>query len=218
MQAQFPTHRAAYIGAPLLRVLHQRAALDALRECTAVELPLAAFFRLKAMQLAVMPGQRADTDQPHIVWPWLASHSTVGQHPGVDTVRFPDLCQLLPRFLEPQLLTQFLGFVALFGLDRCQLREFLVEPVLAHLQRRKTTIPTTLVRFGLGGDVFHHQDAHREELAQKRCQAQFPVPAGSGGRRQLLLALLAVLTWLATRGVAPPARAAHPGATLFRFL
>src|SRR5258707_880357 len=87
MQAQFPIHRAAYIGPPPLRVLHQRAALDALRECTAVELPLAAFFRLKAMQLAVMPGQRADTDQPHIVWPWLASYSAVGGEPRPDNMR-----------------------------------------------------------------------------------------------------------------------------------
>ncbi len=133
-------------------------------------------------------------------------------------MRFPDLCHLLPRFLEPKLLAQFLGFVALLGLDRSQLAQFLVEPVLTHLQRRKPAIPATLVRFGLGFDVFHHKDAHRQELAQKRRQAQFPVPPCSGGRRQLLLALLAVLTWLATRGVAPSAAATHLGAALFRFL
>jgi hypothetical protein len=218
VQAQFPIHRAAHIGFPPLRVLHQRAALDALRERTAVELPLAAFLWLEAMQLAVMPAERADADQPRVIWLLLPSHSTGGKHPGVYTVHFPDLCQLFPRFLEPQLFTQFLGFVALFDLDRSQLAEFLVEPVLAHLQRRKTAIPATLVQFGLGFDVFHHKDAHREELAQKRCQAQFPVPTCSGGRREFLLALLAILTWLATRGVAPSAGAAPLGAALFRFL
>ncbi len=77
MQAQFPIHRPAHIGFPPLRVLHQHAALDALRERAAVELPLAAFLWLEAMQLAVMPAERADADQPRVIWLLLPSHSTV---------------------------------------------------------------------------------------------------------------------------------------------
>ncbi len=217
VQAQFPVHRAAYIGFAPLWVPDQRATLDAQRERAAVGLALASLLRLEAMQLAVMPAERAEADQPCSIWLRLASHGAVGEYPGIDTVRFPDLCQLLARLLESQPLAQCFGLVALFGLDRCQLAEFPVEPVLAHFERRKGLIPA-LFATGPGLDVLDHEDAHREELAEPDCQAQFPVPTGPGGRRQLLAVLLAVLARLAARGLARATSVAHAGAVLLRFL
>src|SRR5262249_1170615 len=121
-------HRPTYIGFAPLRMLDQHAALDPQRARATIRLALASPLWLEAMQLAVMPAERADTDQPRLIWLGLSSHGTIGQHPGIDAVRFPDLCQLLPRFLEPQLLAQGFGFVAPFGLDGSQLREFRIEP------------------------------------------------------------------------------------------
>jgi len=165
----------------------------------------------------VVPIQGCNADDPLIAWGRLPSHGAVGQYPGIDTVRFPDLCQLLARLLEPQPLAQCFGLVALFGLDRCQLAEFLVEPVLAHFERRKGLIPA-LFATGPSLDVLDHEDAHREELAEPGRQAQFPVPTGPSGRRQPLLAPLAVLARLAARGLAIAAGAAHARALLFRLL
>ena len=131
-------------------MLDQRAALDVQRERAAVGFALAILLWLKAMQLAVIPAERAETDQPRRIWLGLSSHGAVGRYPGIDAVRFPDLCQLLPRLLESQLLTQVLGFPSLFGLDRSQLRELLVKPLLADLQRGKTGVPACLaINYGI---------------------------------------------------------------------
>src|SRR5260221_1847497 len=205
VQAQSPTLRAPHICLPPCGMLHEHAALDAKGERAAVGRPLAAFPWLEAMQLASMPDQRRDARRPRSSRLRLASYGTVGQHPGIDSVGLPHLCQLLPRFLQTQLVSQGFRLVPLPGLDRSQLREFLVEPRFAHFKWGKASIPAALVGPGAGFDVFHDKDAHREELAQQGRQAQFPLPARSGRRRQLLLALPAVLArlpagWLALAG------------------
>ena len=81
----------------------------------------------------MVPIQGRDADDPPIVRGLAPSHSAMSKYPGIDAMRFPDLCQLLARFLESQPLAQFFGFIALFGLDCCQLPQFLVEPRFAHL-------------------------------------------------------------------------------------
>src|SRR5260221_7526982 len=96
------------------------------------------------MELAVVPIQGCNADDPLIAWGRLPSHGAVGQYPGIDTVHFPHLCQLLARLLEPQPLAQCFGLVALFGLNRRQLAEFRIEPVLAHFERGKGLIPAPL--------------------------------------------------------------------------
>src|SRR5260221_10500226 len=96
------------------------------------------------MELAVVPIQGCNADDPLIAWGRLPSHGAVGQYPGIDTVHFPHLCQLLARLLEPQPLAQSFGLVALFGLNRRQLAEFRIEPVLAHFERGKGLIPAPL--------------------------------------------------------------------------
>ena len=130
----------------------------------------------------------------------------------------PHLRQLLPRLLKTELVAHFLGLVALPCLDRSQLREFLVEPLLAHFQRGKTAIPMALVGFGLRLDVFHHEDTDREDLAQPLRQSQFPLPARPGGGWELLSAVLAVLAHLPIRSLALAAGTAHSGAVLLRLL
>ena len=68
---------------------------------------------------------------------------------------FPDRCQLVARFLEPQLIAHGFGFVALLGLDGCQLAEFRVEPLLADFQRGKALIPSLFAtRAGLDVNTF----------------------------------------------------------------
>src|SRR5260221_464077 len=218
VQAQSPTLRAPHIRFPPCGMLHEHAALDAQRECAAVGRPLAAFPWLETMQLTAMPDQRRDAHQPRIIRLLLSSHGTVGQHPGIDTVGLPHLCQLLPRFLQTQLVSQGFRLVPPHGLDRSQLREFLVEPRLAHFKWGKASIPAAFVGPGAGFDVFHYKDAHREELAQQGRQAQFPLPARPGRRWQLLLALPAVLARLAPGRLAPSTGAAHARAAPFRFL
>ena len=196
----------------------RKAPLDAQGERAAVGRPLAAFLWLEALQLAAMPDQRRDAHQPRIIRLPFSSHGTVGQHPGIDTVGLPHLCQLLPRFLQTQLVAQNFRLVPPPGLDRSQLREFLVEPRLAHFKWGKAAIPAALAGPGAGFDVFHYKDAHREELAQQGRQAQFPVPARSSRRRQLLLALPARCARLAAGGLAPSTGVAHARAAPFRLL
>src|SRR5215469_16245439 len=201
-------HGPAHIGFAPSWMLDQRATLDPQRACAAVGLALASLLWLEAMGLAMVPIQGRDADDPPIVWSRLPSHCAVGQHPGIDTMRLPRLCQLLARFLQSQPLAQFPGLVALFGLHRSQLTELPIEPVLARFERGKGLIPA-LFATGRGFDIFHHKHTDREELAEPGCQAQFPRPSGPGGGRQLLLAPLAVLAWLAARGLAFAAGAAH---------
>jgi hypothetical protein len=109
-------------------MLDQRATLDALRERAAVWLALVSLLRLEAMQLAMVPIQGRDADESPIVWGLAPSYGAMGKDPGIDAMRFPYFCQLLARFLQPQLLTQLLRFVALFDMDCSQLPQFLVEP------------------------------------------------------------------------------------------
>jgi len=61
-------------------------------------------------------------------------------------------------------------------------------------------------------------DAHGKKLTEPTRQPEFPLPAGLGGRRDLLLAVLAILALLATRGVAYSTRAAHLRTLLLGFL
>src|SRR5260221_6914750 len=84
-------------------------------------------------------------------------------------------------------------------------------------QRRKLLIPTLLAT-GCRFDVFDHEDAHRKKLAEQGSKAQLPLPAGSGGRREFLFALMPVWSGLATRRFSMPAGTAHAGRVLFGFL
>ena len=121
MQTQFATSRPADGGFPPLRVCDQGAAFDSLRERAAVGLPLASPLWLEAVQLPVVPGERRDAHQSLIVRGRAPSYRAVGQHPRIDAVRSPDLCQLLPRLLESQLFSEFFCLITLLGLDRSQL-------------------------------------------------------------------------------------------------
>src|SRR5258708_7623839 len=170
------------------------------------------------MQLPMTPGKRRNAHQSSIVRGLVPSYRTVGQHPRIDAVRFPDLCQLLPRLLESQLLSECFCFVTLVDLDRSQLVYFLVKPLLADLERGKTGVPACLALPSPGFDILDHEDTHWKDLAEKGGQVQFPLPACLGGGRQLLLALFAVLARLAARGLAIAAGAAHARAVFLRFL
>src|SRR5260370_14725352 len=70
---------------------------------------------------------------------------------------------------------------------------------------------------GASIDVFDHEDADREELAEEPRQTKFPLPACPGRRRQFLLALMPILAWLAARGLAPPARSVLSSTLFLRF-
>jgi hypothetical protein len=94
-------------------MLHERPALDALRERSPVWLALASWFRLQAMQLSPMPHQGSNADEPGIVRYRASSDSTMSHYPRIDTMRFPDLCQLYPRLLKAQLISQGFGFPSL---------------------------------------------------------------------------------------------------------
>jgi len=89
--------------------------------------------------------------------------------------------------------------------------------MLADLQRRKGGVPASLAMPRPSFDVFHHEDAHGKELAEKGGQVQFPLPAGPGGGRQPLFVVFAVLARLAAGGLAIAACTAHAGAVLLRF-
>ncbi|HXZ05989.1 MAG TPA: hypothetical protein VEH81_14240, partial [Ktedonobacteraceae bacterium] len=67
-----------------------------------------------------------------------------------------------------------------------------------------------------GGNVLNHTHTDREDLAEEADQSQFPLPACSGRWWQFFLALLAVLTWFATRGLAVATSPTHSGRIPFR--
>src|SRR5215471_9876781 len=133
-------------------------------------------------------------------------------------MRMPHLRHLVAALFEPKLIAKLLRLEALQGLDRSQLSQLLIKPVFADLQRGKVPIPAALspVRWGL--DVLYGKDAHGEEPTEPTHQPEFPLPTSLGGGRDFLLAVLAVLALLATRGVAFSARAAHLRALLLGFL
>ena len=80
-------------------MLDQCATFDPQRERATIRLALASLLRLEAMQLAVMPGERADADQPPIVRK-LAPPRRYGQDQASIQWAFT-LRQLLTRFLNP---------------------------------------------------------------------------------------------------------------------
>ena len=218
MQTQFAVHRTAYVRLAPLGVQDQRSTLDAQRERSSLSSAFPAFGRLQLMQLTVMPIERRDADQARIIRRLASSYSCIGEHPCVYAMRLPYLRHLLVGLFETQLPPQLLRLEALHGLDRSQLSQLPVKPVFANLQGGKAPIPAPLALFRLGLDVFYGEDTHGEELTEPARQPEFPLPAGSGGRRDLLLAVLAVLTWLAARGVTSSTRAAHLRALLLGFL
>lgn len=132
MQTQLAIHRSANRRFSPFGMDHERSPLDPARKRPAIGLAFSPFLGLETVQLAVMPDEWSHAHQPLIVWGCLPPHYTIGQHPGINAVRFPDLGQLLARFLQAQLLPQGFRLVALQDLERRELLDLLVKPVLAH--------------------------------------------------------------------------------------
>jgi len=141
VQAYPPVQRATHIRVAPFRVVHQGAALDALRQRAPVGLALASSFCLQTVQLTVMPDQGRYTHEPHIVRRDAASNSAMSQDPGIDTMRVPVLCEFPARLLEPKVLTQGVRFPSLLDSHRGYLLQGVVEPQLADSQRRKAPVP-----------------------------------------------------------------------------
>jgi hypothetical protein len=99
VQTQLAIHRSPNGCLSPFWMLNQRATFDPLRECPAIGLALATFLWLETMQLPMMPDERSNANQPPIIKRSLPSNRTLCQHPGINAVCFPDLSQLLARFL-----------------------------------------------------------------------------------------------------------------------
>src|SRR6266568_904970 len=171
------------------------------------------------MELAAMPDQGGDADQPGVIRCGTTSYGAVRQHPSIHTMRVPDLCQLLARLLEAQLLTERLRFPPLLDGHRSQFVESVIKPDLAHLQRGERAVPPTScagARHSL--DVLDHEGTDREQVTQEGGQSPFPLPTGFRGGWQFLPALVPVLARLTTGSLAIPACAAHARTLLFGFL
>src|SRR5260221_12455904 len=119
------------------------------------------------MQLPMTPGKRRNAHQSSIVRGLVPSYRTVGQHPRIDAVRFPDLCPLLPRLLESQLLSECFCFVTLLALDRSQLVYFLVNPLLADLERAKSGVSACFALPSPGFAISAHEDTPWKDLAEQ---------------------------------------------------
>src|SRR6266568_5022846 len=217
MQTELAIHRAPNGRLPPLRMLDQGATLDAEGERAPVGLSLPALLGLETMQLPMMPDEGSHAHQLCVIGSRWSSNRSSRQHPGVYAMSFPDLCSLLARFLETQLLPQGFRFVALLSHHGCELAEFLVKPLFAHLQRRKALIPPLLAT-GCCFDVLDRKNTDWKQCAEKGGQAQFPLPACLGRRREFFLALMPIVPGLATRRVSPATSATHPGRVLFCFL
>src|SRR5258708_8857332 len=161
-------------------MLDQGSPFNPYRERSSIGAALATLAWLKAMELAVMQVERSDAHQPPIIRGHASSYGTMSQHPGIDTVGFPHLCQLLARLLEAQLIAQGFCFVALHDLKRRELSDFLIEPVFAYFQRGEAFIPTALALFRHARNIFHDQPTHPENLPEKSCETEFPLPSGPG--------------------------------------
>ncbi len=218
MQAQFAVHRPAYVRLPPFGVLDEGSTLDAQRERSSFSSAFPAFFWLQLMELTAMPIERRDADQARIVRRLTSSYGCIREHPRVDAMRLPHLRHLFVGLFEAQPLPKLLRLEALHGLDRSQLSQLFVKPLFPDLEWGKAPIPAPLALFRLGLDVFYNEDTHGEDLREPARQPEFPLPPGFGGRWDLLLAVLAVLAWLAARGVASSTRAAHLCALLLGFL
>ena len=218
MQAQFAIHRPAYVRLAPFGVLDERSTLDAQRECSSFSSAFPAFFWLQLLELTVTPIERRDADQARSVRRLASSYDCIGEYPCVYAMRLPHLRHFVVGLFEAQLLPKLLRLKALHGQDRSQLSQLFVKPVFPDLQWGKAPIPAPLALFGLGLDVFYDEDTHGEELTEPARQPEFPLPPGFGGRWDLLLAVFAVLAWLAARGFASPTRAAHLRALLLGFL
>src|SRR5260370_10930587 len=165
MQADLPIHGPAHIGFAILRMLDQGSTFDPLREGSPIGTTLATLAWLKTMQLTMMPVERSDAHQAPIIRDGASSDGAMGQDPGINTVGFPNLVQLLARLLETQLLAQGFRLIPLHHLERCELADLLIKPVFAHFQRGETSVPTSLALFCSGRDILDHEDTHREKLA-----------------------------------------------------
>jgi hypothetical protein len=218
MQAQFAVHRPAHVRLAPLGVPDQRSTLDAQRERSSFSPAFPAFCWLQLLQLPMMPIERCDADQARIVRCLASSDGCMREHPCVYAMRLPHLRQLSVGLFQAQLLPQLPSLEALHGLDRSQFSQLLVKPVFPDLQWGKAPIPAPLALFRWRLDVLYDEDAHGEELTEPVRQPEFPLPAGFGGRRELLPAVLAILARLAAGGVACPTRAAHLRALPLGFL
>src|SRR6266581_3399279 len=171
------------------------------------------------MELPTMPHERRHTNQLLVIRQSTATHMTPGQYPGIDTVGFPHLCQLLSRLLQAQPTAHRCRFPSLFNGDGCELVQGMVEPAFANFKRREAMVPLPTFALARGRpDILHHKGTHREDLTENRGNAQFPRPSRPGRGRQFVLAPMAVLARLATRGLSSSTRATHAGTGCLRFL
>src|SRR5260370_24955345 len=95
VQTQLAIHRSAYRCFAPLGMLDQGAVFDPLRERPSIGFALAPLLWPEAMQLPMMPVERSNTDQPPIIRGRPPAHRAIGQHPGIDGMRLPDLSKLL---------------------------------------------------------------------------------------------------------------------------
>src|SRR5215472_5864580 len=167
VQAQPAIHRAAHRHLAPLRMRDERPPLDPLRQRATVGLALALLFRSEPMELPMMPDKRGDAYHLPIIRQRVSSNDVVRQHPGIETVRLPDLGQLLATLLQPQLLAQRFGLIALHEVERAKLAHFLVKPVLAYFQRGKSLVPTALPFLCRSSNVLYHKHLDWKKLAQE---------------------------------------------------
>src|SRR5260370_41303027 len=99
-------------------MLDERSPFDAHREGSPIGATPAALAWLKTMELAMMPIKRCKAQEPSIIRSCASSDSTIGQHPGIDRMGFPNLGQLLTTFLEAQLIAQGFRLIPLHDLER----------------------------------------------------------------------------------------------------
>src|ERR1700730_7616184 len=116
---------------------NESTAFDAERKRPTIGGAFASLSRLKAMELPTMPHERRNTNQLLVIGQSAPTPMTPGQYPGIDTVGFPHLCQLLSRFLEAQLIAHRCRFPSLLNADGREFVQGSVEPEFADFQRRE---------------------------------------------------------------------------------
>src|ERR1700730_10620507 len=197
---------------------NESTAFDAERKRPTIGGAFASLSRLKAMELPTMPHERRNANQLLVIRKSAPAHNAISQRPGIDTVGFPPLRQLLTRLLEPQLIAQCRRFPSLFDAHGCEFVQGIVEPKFADFQRREIAVPPAPFPFVRScPNILYDKGTHWKEAAENRHNPQFPLPTRPGRRWELLFALPAVLAWLTTGSLSAPARAAHPGTVRLGF-
>jgi len=166
---------SANVRLPVLGMCNHRTTLQTQTARPAVQPSKSVFGRLHSVQLPSVKSNRRDAQHTHIIRLDVSSDIPVSKNPAVHAVRLKNIGHLRLGLFQAGSCAHLRCLPTLLQVHISKVLQFLIEPLLANLKWRETSIPTTLP-CGTCLDILHHKISNRKYRYQLDGDPQLPLP------------------------------------------